>query len=198
MFSSFFAFCAVIKYAQIQLLFFSPEALALLLGRHIQFIVIALPTSRSIYCSWVIRRWEPASHPGFRPVLLFVYYAARQRMCVLGQSWNTDLTRASGTGDRWPWPGLPDENRVCKRYAIWWTSRGWDCDDVRPCYVKKKYPAAALAACRELIKEAEGACLGLRVTLNTSRETGIGLKRGKKRKKQGLFCGLVLRSAGCA
>lgn len=44
----------------------------------------------------------------------------------------------------------------------------------------KKYPVAALAACRELIRAAEGACLGLRVTLSTSRETGIGLKKGKK------------------
>lgn len=58
---------------------------------------------------------------------------------------------------------------------------------MRPCYVKKKYPAAALAACRELIKEAEGACLGLRVTLNTSRETGIGLKQGKKKKSKDFF-----------
>lgn len=61
---------------------------------------------------------------------------------------------------------------------------------MRPCYVKKKYPVAALAACRELIRAAEGACLGLRVTLSTSRETGIGLK---KEKKEGLFCGLILR-----
>lgn len=51
---------------------------------------------------------------------------------------------------------------------------------MRPCYVKKKYPVAALAACRELIRAAEGACLGLRVTLSTSRETGIGLKKEKK------------------
>lgn len=66
-----------------------------------------------------------------------------------------------------------------KRYAIWWTSRGWDCNDVRPCCVKIKYPVAALAACRELIRAAEGACLGLRVTLSTSRESSIGLKRGE-------------------
>lgn len=46
---------------------------------------------------------------------------------------------------------------------------------------KKKYPAADLAACRELIREAEGACLGLRVTLSTSRETGMGLKQEKRK-----------------
>lgn len=51
---------------------------------------------------------------------------------------------------------------------------------------KKKCPADALAACRELIRAAEGACLGLRVTLSTSRETGLGLKQ----KKKGLFFGV--------
>lgn len=37
----------------------------------------------------------------------------------------------------------------------------------RVMFFKKRYPAAALAACRELIREAEGACLGLRVTLTS-------------------------------
>lgn len=54
---------------------------------------------------------------------------------------------------------------------------------------KKKYPVAALAACRELIRAAEGACLGLRVTLSTSRETGIGLKKGKKKRKDFIVVG---------
>lgn len=55
----------------------------------------------------------------------------------------------------------------------------------------KRSPAAALAACRELIRAAEGACLGLRVTLSMQAPWGevvVGLRAGGRKEGREQEC----------